>query len=878
MTAATGHNGPGEPTATAADALHPEAFSSGNKLGQEAMQAWADGDVAGTQPIPVVPAPLPLADAVPRPAEGSGPWRMLRRSLHAHRLQQGTELTGGRAAAARDTPAAATSPDLPVMAPADTRTYLPLQPVAETRADLPVQPAGETRADLPAQAVAAQQTRADLPAQTVGPKQTRTDLPAQAARPAQTTPEPAQTTASAGTTSFPAVTPDRESDVTETLVFPVVPAQDRPAGNGPSRGSAAIAGPPDDDSFRRPLQRRRPSQTGQNAAPPVSGGDAPWLPAAHPSSEPPSRPRTPGGRPSAASQRDVDLARRNCLRLRCVCPDPTVCPALTVKRSPASSASQLGWQMPVEERQPAPGFTTMMSLAVASAATMPIPVMPGAPGYGFATAATLPLPVVPADAVPWDGTGRNPVARLLGRLKSDHMLRNSLFLLLSTGVQAALGFAFWIVVARLFSTEDVGRGSSLISAIGLIAYFALLGLNNAVVRYLPTARDKNSLITSTVLLVGGFGALIGAIYIFATPVFAPKISFVAHQPLLALGFVVLAAASSVNLLTDSVFIASRKASYTALTDGGVGGISKIVFSLLLAGAGAYGVFSASAGGFAAAALASLVLMGIVLRWRPALHKPIEILKPLIKFSFANYAGDVMALLPTLVVPLIILDRLGPSSEAYFFVAFQLANLLYAAGRAIEQTFLAEGSQADADWRGLLRRSLRLLVVLFVPMCLVVVVGAHWVLLVFGVKYSQFGTPTLMLLAAAAVPMGANNWLQTVLRLAGALKAIVWSGMVCAVSVCALAWFLAPYGLTALSVAWVIGSTLGALVAGIGFIGVRRRDAVRRGESAVEAGSPQRRRRRPPAKGRGRGPSGYEGRHGSRSAPESQPKRSEQPVR
>lgn len=468
-------------------------------------------------------------------------------------------------------------------------------------------------------------------------------------------------------------------------------------------------------------------------------------------------------------------------------------------------------------------------------------------------------------AQPQDGAdaGRSRVGKLLTRLQADHMLRNSLFLILSTGLQAALGFAFWIVAARLFSTVDVGIGSSLISATGLIAYLALLGLNNALVRFLPTAPDRNALITVSMLTVGGCGAVLGAIYIFATPIFAPKVAFVVHRPMLALGFVLLTAAAAVNLLTDSVFIASRKASYTALTDGGVGGIAKIVLAFALIGAGAYGLFSASVGGFAAASLASLVLMATALRWRPSVKKPMEILKPLLKFSGANYAGNVMALLPTLVVPLIILDRLGASADAYYFVAFQLANLLYAAASAVEQTFLAEGSQADVDWRNLLRRSLRLLVALFLPMCLVVVVAAHWVLLAFGVQYSQHGTPTLILLAVAAVPIGANDWLQTVLRLAGALRAIVWSGIVSAVAVCTLAWFLAPYGLTALTASWTIGSSLGAVVAGVGFVAVRRRE--------------QPRERRHRLRGHRRAPSGYEGRHGHRPAHEDESVRTQQPV-
>ena len=67
-------------------------------------------------------------------------------------------------------------------------------------------------------------------------------------------------------------------------------------------------------------------------------------------------------------------------------------------------------------------------------------------------------------------------------------------------------------------------------------------------------------------------------------------------------------AAAVNLLTDSVFVASRKAGFCALTDGAVGGLSKIIFGVILVGTGAYGLFSAAAGGLAAASLVSIVLI------------------------------------------------------------------------------------------------------------------------------------------------------------------------------------------------------------------------------------------------------------------------------
>ena len=173
----------------------------------------------------------------------------------------------------------------------------------------------------------------------------------------------------------------------------------------------------------------------------------------------------------------------------------------------------------------------------------------------------------------------------------------------------------------------------------------------------------------------------------------------------------------------------------------------------------------------------------------------------------------MNLLPILVVPLVVLDRLGARAAAYYFVAFQVATLLYSAAYAVEQTLLAEGSHTGVDQRELIRRSLRVLMALCLPACLILVMAARWLLLVFGTGYSQHGTPSLILLAVAAVPLAANNWLWTLLRLSGQLWALVLSSGVYAIAICGLAWSLAPHGLSAVTAAWPIGGLLGAAVAG-----------------------------------------------------------------
>jgi O-antigen/teichoic acid export membrane protein len=267
----------------------------------------------------------------------------------------------------------------------------------------------------------------------------------------------------------------------------------------------------------------------------------------------------------------------------------------------------------------------------------------------------------------------------------------------------------------------------------------------------------------------------------------------------------------INLITDSIFIGLRQARFNAIVDGGIGGAVKIVAALLVAGAGAYGLFVASAIGYAAAALASLVLLVAVNRFRPSLRGARDVLRPLMRFSAANYAGSLLTLLPTFLIPLIVLDRIGVHASAYYYVAFQMVSLLFAGVFAVEQAFLSEGSHEEVELRAVMRRSWRLLVLFCLPATVVLALGARWLLLLFGQDYSTHGTDVLIVLATAALPFGAFNWLLTVLRLIGRLGFIVAGNLIYALLTCGLAWALAPRGLVALSVAWPVGLTTAVVV-------------------------------------------------------------------
>lgn len=397
---------------------------------------------------------------------------------------------------------------------------------------------------------------------------------------------------------------------------------------------------------------------------------------------------------------------------------------------------------------------------------------------------------------------------------------------------AFLGFAFWLIAARRFAPASVGTASSLISATMLITFLGQLGLNTALVRFLPTARDRNRLITIGLTLVTACSGAIALGYVLLTPIIAPRIDFIERSLLLGLGFVLLTASSGANALTDSIFLAINKANYNAITDGLVGGTTKLIALFALAGAGAYGIFAAATSGYLTAAIVSLALLARV-RWRPRFSGSAPVLKPVLAFSGANYVANVLNLLPNLVVPLIVLDRIGAAAAAYYYVAYQLASLLYQTVYAVEGSFLAQGSHNGTIERSFLIRSIRILMIICIPSFVIMLLIGHDVLLLFGTEYASNADGCFNILIITVLPIAGTNWLLTVLRLANRLKPIVVSNAIYAIVICGLAWTLAPRGLTAVALAWPIGVAAGGLVAGFSTLSVLSKRKMAARQSAIK---------------------------------------------
>lgn len=309
------------------------------------------------------------------------------------------------------------------------------------------------------------------------------------------------------------------------------------------------------------------------------------------------------------------------------------------------------------------------------------------------------------------------------RTGPDQVARSSAYLLAATVTTAGLGFLFWVAAAHLFSPAQVGTATSLANAISLIAYFSLCGLNNTLVRFPAAPERRNAQITRAALVVFTVGCLLGTGYLLGLPWYGSRLLAVRADPVQAVSVVLFCALAAVNLLTDAVFIRERLAQYNTLVDGVLQGLAKLGLPFLLTGLGAFGLVTASGAGSVVAVLASFWFLRRRIGLRFQLTGGGTRLRERLGFSLATYLSSLLNLLPLLVLPLIVLQRLGSSAAAYYFVAFQVANLANAVSFAVSESMFAEISADESRFAPVLRRSAKLIALVQLPAAAVLAAAA-----------------------------------------------------------------------------------------------------------------------------------------------------------
>lgn len=399
------------------------------------------------------------------------------------------------------------------------------------------------------------------------------------------------------------------------------------------------------------------------------------------------------------------------------------------------------------------------------------------------------------------------------QLQTHSLMRNSFFLMLSTVVVGAVGFLFWVVVARSFSTQAVGLATTLLSVSSLISLFGLGGFDTVFIRFLARAKDKNKMINTGLLVSGVLSAILAIGFGLLTPIISPDIGFVQSNVWYLLLFVVVTMLTTWNTVTNALFIAHRKGQFVLITNIVFSAV-KLCLPFMVAGDSPMLIFGIVG---LAQAVYIVIALGIASRkldFRPRLTLDRETIRDTYRYGTATYTANLLNLLPDSVLPILVLNTLGAHAAAYFYIAFTIANLLYTIIFSTAQATLAETSQDEV--LGLhLRRGFTIVMGLLIPSIIGVIVLAPYVLDVFGHEYRVNATTLINILAISGIAIALYSVLGTYFKATHRLKAIVIMTAANSIAIIAFAAVLTkPYGLEGVGWAWLLGSLV-AVLTGVG---------------------------------------------------------------
>jgi O-antigen/teichoic acid export membrane protein len=357
------------------------------------------------------------------------------------------------------------------------------------------------------------------------------------------------------------------------------------------------------------------------------------------------------------------------------------------------------------------------------------------------------------------------------RFKEDSLFQNSVFLMMSTISMSVFGFIFWIISTRLYTTEQIGFATALISTTVLLSTFSMFGFNTGIIRYLPKSEKPNNVINTAIVVVTGITIIISAAYVLGIGYIAPQFSLLKEIPLYGILFVVFMIIVSMNMLTDSIFIAYRASKYNFLGYAYFG-ITKILLPIFLIALGTYGIFLGYTGSVIVALIVTFYFMVRKFSYRPNLVVKKEVVKTITTFSLRNYVANFIVGLPLLVLPTIIVTKIGPDQSAYFYIASTIAALLYGIPYAVALSLLAEGSHNEKDLTSFVKSASKLIGVILVCGVTLFIAFGKYVLLIFGTNYAQNSKTLLVIMAITSFFVAINSISTAVLRVRNQTSTLV----------------------------------------------------------------------------------------------------------
>ncbi len=396
------------------------------------------------------------------------------------------------------------------------------------------------------------------------------------------------------------------------------------------------------------------------------------------------------------------------------------------------------------------------------------------------------------------------IRKAINLIRKDKLFANSFWLMLNTVVLTALGFFFWTVIARFYPPTEVGLATTLISAMNLIITIAGLGLGVALVRFLPSSKDPNKSINTTILVSTLVSIAISALFVILIGVFSPKLSFVQESFFYGLFFIFSVVTSLLFTVLDNIFL-SYNVSYYTVIKSTIFSVIKIILPPFLVAFGVIGIFGSWVLGTVVALVVAIYILMSKKLYQPKLEIHENLLQEILPFSFGNYLANLVRLLPSMVFPLFITELLNPESTAYYYTAFMVAGLLNIIPNATSSAVLAEGSKNPEAYNESEKKAMAITFALLIPSAIVMFILSDFIMLLLGKAYSDNAAGLLRIFCFASFLVAINYFYGTKLNIEKRVGAIIVRNIII-VGVTFASWyfFFLNMGLNGIGWAWTAG--------------------------------------------------------------------------
>jgi len=394
--------------------------------------------------------------------------------------------------------------------------------------------------------------------------------------------------------------------------------------------------------------------------------------------------------------------------------------------------------------------------------------------------------------------------KTLRSILKDHLYGSSLWLIAGSIILTGFGFLFWTLCTRLFTSEQVGLASTLLSALELLAALSVLGLDIALIKFIPATKNKNRLLNSCFILAGSVGLLLSIVFLFNISLFSDSLNMLT-APVFAVIFIISTLFFVWYQLTGSYLIAIRKSNLVLAQDT-VWSVLKVFLPLVLVGLGTLGIFVSWT--------LSFVIAFLLIIWffpyKPEFSIDFGMLKRMFKFSSANYLSNFLYRAPRLLLPLIITALISPVFTAYYYVAWTISSVLYMIPIAISKSVLAQSNRENLKETTI--KAIKFTFVLLLPAAVVMILMAKYLLLLFGTEYSESAFRLLQVFALASIPVAVNHIYIASRNVLHKMSSVIISNLFMAVGALILSLILLPGGILMIGIAWLSIHTVHAVFA------------------------------------------------------------------